>query len=181
MEASSLIRLFFAVEPSDEVCGLLEHASSIFKEHSISGRFSPRNKYHLTLAYIGTSQRSDLLLPILQEVSVPPFTLTVSGAGEFPGKNGSVLWAGIEPSVPLMNTVSFLRERLQAEGFDLTNRPFSPHITLGRNVKLEESFIEQGKLLIPRTSFTVSRLLLMGTDPHGSGLKYETAFVHELK
>ncbi len=92
---------------------------------------------HLTLHFFGDLEaaaitRADRLfreyLP-LQDI----FELSFRGVGVFPGmQRPRVLWLGTEPS-PHLDRLAEVTEEVLVEGdFDLPDKPFSPHLTIGR-------------------------------------------------
>jgi RNA 2',3'-cyclic 3'-phosphodiesterase len=95
---------------------------------------------HITLRFLGDV--TDDLLPLVVEaartvaVTSAPFRLTVGGLGAFPTQSAPrVVWVGIEagPGLDALRALHAALEReLGSRGFPLEERPFSPHITLGR-------------------------------------------------
>jgi 2'-5' RNA ligase len=93
---------------------------------------------HLTLKFLGELP-APKLVPV-QNVcaqasqNLGAVTFEVSGAGCFPSrKNPRVLWVGVD-SVPekLKRLHAELEQHLQRQGFPREDKPFSPHLTLGR-------------------------------------------------
>ncbi|MFH0908763.1 MAG: RNA 2',3'-cyclic phosphodiesterase [bacterium] len=98
---------------------------------------SPEN-LHLTLAFLGyiVEATLDPLRTGLDQVTagVRPFRMKVAGAGTF-GRPGfpRVVWAGIEgPPAELQRIHVGLTALLKGLGIPQEDRPFAPHITLGR-------------------------------------------------
>jgi 2'-5' RNA ligase len=92
---------------------------------------------HLTLKFLGEidESRAEAVAGVMDEAvfDCRPFPFQVRGTGYFPNARfPRVLWAGIAPSAEL----DFLQTRLEfglaAIGFERENRPFHPHLTLGR-------------------------------------------------
>jgi 2'-5' RNA ligase len=100
-------------------------------------RWVPVQNIHLTVKFLGdvSPTNLDLLMKMLKaEVSRQPvFAYTVAGLGAFPSpRRPRVLWVGIT-APPQLNA---LVHRIEAEtiklGYAPEERPFSPHLTLGR-------------------------------------------------
>jgi len=62
------------------------------------------------------------------------FAVAVRGAGMFPPppRPPRVVWIGLEDSPPLMTLQAGLEAALETLGFPREQRPFHPHLTLGR-------------------------------------------------
>jgi 2'-5' RNA ligase len=63
-----------------------------------------------------------------------PLKLGLKGCGAFPPrKSPSVVWLGLAGELEkLSDLASDLEKAMQAHGFEPENRPFRPHLTLGR-------------------------------------------------
>ena len=93
---------------------------------------------HLTLKFLGDI-RVDRADAIVESVSrsvhdLPPFELRIGGPGTFPdGKSPRVLWVGVDGDLlELAATQKKLEDALATLGFAREDRPFSPHLTVGR-------------------------------------------------
>ena len=92
---------------------------------------------HLTLFFLGDTP--DPLLPDitsglskLAETSMQ-LKIRCSGLGVFRDfRDPKVIWVGIEPNPVLADLQSGIRSVLTELGFKPDNRPFSPHLTIGR-------------------------------------------------
>lgn len=104
--------------------------------------------YHITLVFLG--KMSDDKLHQLQEELTPviashaDFNITINRLGTF-GKNRhpSVLWYGITGNKEIHDLQSDMHRKCVEHGFDLDDRPYSPHITLARK------WNGQGKFILP--------------------------------
>ncbi|MCL5952259.1 MAG: RNA 2',3'-cyclic phosphodiesterase [Chloroflexi bacterium] len=93
---------------------------------------------HLTVKFLG-SVESNRLGALQQAVvdacaTYSPFSLTLSGLGAFPNtRRPNVIWVGIIGETQVAAEIS---ERIEVAcqnvGFPREERPFSPHLTLGR-------------------------------------------------
>lgn len=125
-------RMFVAVElPEDLRCKLADAASRL------SGlRPVPAHQIHLTLCFPGDvpEENEGPLRDFLGGIRTAAFPLAVTGMGTF-GKGGKplVLWAGVDdPEKALPPLVGKLRDAARASGLAPDDRPFVPHVTLGR-------------------------------------------------
>jgi 2'-5' RNA ligase len=95
-------------------------------------------KIHLTLKFFGNIEESKVD-PILQSIGgliqrTSPFSMKVQGVGAFPhSKNPRVIWMGLMGGKEGLATFQKELEGTLAKiGFDPEDRPFQPHLTLGR-------------------------------------------------
>jgi 2'-5' RNA ligase len=93
---------------------------------------------HLTLHFFGEldERRVGEVLAAMAPVAAAaaPFELALGGLGSF-GSRGvpRVLWLGATAGVDALTTLAQgCRERLRDAGFEVEDRPFSAHCTLGR-------------------------------------------------
>ena len=132
---SDLKRLFFGLSLNEEARLSLARAASALRLHK--GRLHPPENYHLTLAFLGMTP-AEAVGPLLRLGALAmrePFQLALApDMGSF--KDGTILWAGVEPSAPLMALQGRLSAMLRENGFPVGDEPYRPHITLGRGVKL---------------------------------------------
>ncbi len=104
---------------------------------SISLRWVDAHKIHLTLKFLGdiSEQQSKEISDSLRRVAQPhaPFDFAVGGLGIFPNeRKPRVLWVGIRAPDALVSLYRALENELAGLGFPREDRPFSPHLTLGR-------------------------------------------------
>jgi 2'-5' RNA ligase len=97
-----------------------------------------KGNLHLTMKFLGEicSDRLPVLGGALEGVAAvfAPFPLEVSGGGTFPGpRNPRVLWVGFrEPLELVAKLQQNIENALSGAGFPREDRPFHPHITVGR-------------------------------------------------
>ena len=160
------MRLFVAVHFSPEVRSVLLSAIDGLRRQS-AGNFTRPENLHLTLAFIGESDRVAEAKAALSAVVAAPFELTVGGAGKF----GDLWWAGIDKNPALSALADSVRGELIKRNFDIDPKPFKAHITLAREVREKDI-----RLDIPPTSMTVSRVSLMRSDRINGKLTYTEVF-----
>jgi len=99
---------------------------------------APKN-LHITLNFLGemAPERVPLVEREMRSVAsgIDPFSLTAEGGGAFPGtRNPRVLWVGfLEPLELVRQLQQNMEDALSRAGFPRENRPFHPHITVGRS------------------------------------------------
>jgi 2'-5' RNA ligase len=128
------MRLFIALSLPDEVQGELARVQSRLR--GLPVRWAAPTGIHLTLQFLGevAEQRAPALLEALAALPAAPFELRLDGVGAFPSLGRPrVVWAGLGGDLAALS-------RLQAAvlgataplGFAPEERPFRPHLTLGR-------------------------------------------------
>jgi 2'-5' RNA ligase len=129
------MRLFFALElPAD----VRERLGGLRVVESADYRWVEPALLHVTLAFLG--QQPEERLDSLKQAggaaasASQPGELKLGQAGSFgPRRAPRVLWVGLDGDVPgLLALQARLANELRSAGFDLEERPFSPHITLAR-------------------------------------------------
>ncbi|MEM8771720.1 MAG: RNA 2',3'-cyclic phosphodiesterase [Pseudomonadota bacterium] len=104
-----------------------------FLQSGVEGaRWRPEENFHLTLAFIGETDRHGFenAIDALSAVDAPTFEISLAGAGFFGDKKPRALWAGVEPSDALNHLQAKVEQVLRRAGFDLERRKFTPHVTL---------------------------------------------------
>ncbi|MBR5931657.1 MAG: RNA 2',3'-cyclic phosphodiesterase [Lachnospiraceae bacterium] len=129
------MRLFIAIPFTDEIRSELQRFQSDLRRAGMSGRFSPVENLHLTLAFIGEYPDPQDILDIMEEVSFRPFDIKLSGFGNF----GDLYWAGIEDCPGLAAYVRRLRRALAEHDIPFDRKKFSPHITLVRRAEVRNA------------------------------------------
>jgi 2'-5' RNA ligase len=92
---------------------------------------------HLTLRFFGWSARAQLeaVTPEIASAAAacPPFETRVSGLGTFPERGAPrVLWLGVGLPPSVLELQGACERAARAAGFAPEERPFAPHLTLGR-------------------------------------------------
>jgi 2'-5' RNA ligase len=134
------LRTFVAVELDEELSGRLARV-----QDQLRGQLSPRSVrwvrqggIHLTLKFLGDTlpdQVEAVKIALGKAVSsISPFTFTVGGLGCFPNaRRPRVVWVGLyEPTGALSRLRDAVEDQVAPLGFPTENRPFHPHLTLGR-------------------------------------------------
>ena len=135
---SGLIRSFLAIELPTTVQAKIGKVEEDAKSTSADVRWVSPGKIHLTLKFFGNIEESKVD-PIAAAIQGPigaakPFQLSVRGTGAFPNlKNPRVVWIGL---VDLEGRLAALQKEVESSlgkiGFEPEDRPFRPHLTLGR-------------------------------------------------
>jgi 2'-5' RNA ligase len=135
-------RLFVALEPPEPVRRRLALLAAELRRGAGRAaddvRWVEPEKIHLTLQFLGAvpEERVGAIEEAVRAAAAAarPLSLEVKGAGGFPNaRRPRVVWAGLAGDLePLAALVQDLGRRLAPLGFPPEERPFSPHLTLGR-------------------------------------------------
>lgn len=161
------MRLFIAIQFSDEIKKELKRFQEDLKANGVSGRFVWSENLHLTLAFIGEYHDPDEILDIMETISAEPFELALSGVGHFQ----DLYWAGLEDNPELANYVKRLRRALAEHDIPFDRKKFSPHITLIRRGVLRSREIFH-VVLPPSGTMDVEKISLMRSDRGKHGMIY---------
>jgi 2'-5' RNA ligase len=148
---------------------------------------------HLTLKFLGNVPVSHLefLNQMLVQAtdSITQFDLQIGGVGSFPNSNRPrVLWVGIHAPAALSNLQKAIEEGAKRLGYEKEERPFSPHLTLGRvrqgldgkdlqKIRNALSSIQLGKIGIAR----VDSVHIYKSDLNSEGSVYTKLFSTPLR
>ena len=190
---NKLVRTFISVPVPDRVKKVKQMLFSTLEGEKIKIKWVRNIQIHLTLKFLGFTPDIDInrLKGIIADVTAKfePFELTIRNTGCFPLPNRPrVLWLGInDEKNQLALLVNDLEQVLEVEGFPISDKPFSPHITLARisypqkytpNIsRYLQSSYDEIVLPLNRVQFFSSELLpygavhtLLGTFPMGENI-----------
>jgi 2'-5' RNA ligase len=101
-------------------------------------RWTAPDRWHLTLLFLG-SVAADHVPALVAAAgpavaATPPMTMRLAGGGQFGSlRRPQVAWAGLDGDVaPLVDLAARLGAAAGALGLPVEERPFRPHLTLGR-------------------------------------------------
>lgn len=146
-------------------------------------RWTETENLHLTLRFIGDvpQETAEAIQAALSDVHSPPFSLQLNGVGTFPAnprKPPRIVWAGLS-NPP---AVQSLHEKIEKTVSDLgptpDNRPYTPHITLGRVKSADDGTISAIRQFLERNAafhseaFVPVEFHLIESQLSSSGPKY---------
>ena len=133
-----MIRSFLAIELPRTILKKIEEVEGDLRSSHADVRLVNPEKIHLTLKFFGNIDESKID-PIVKSVEGPirtvfPFSLKVRGMGAFPHfKNPRVIWMGlVDGKEVLISLQKIFETEFEKIGFKPEERPFHPHLTLGR-------------------------------------------------
>lgn len=138
MNGTDRIRAFVAFKIPEAVSVHIRSVQAALSAGGVVMRWTPPEKVHLTLKFLGDIPRSDpeRIVAAMEDAvrDTPPLRLAAKGIGVFPGlRRPRVLWIGLNgDTVPLIDLQRRLDEGLAALGFEREPRAFRGHLTIGR-------------------------------------------------
>lgn len=173
------MRLFTAVNFSDNILDSLQASINALKTHGVSGSFSRRENLHVTVVFIGETSRVSDIKAVLESVSSRPFTLRLGGLGLF---RGDILWCGVEKNHILNNIQAQFNSGIKQLGFKPEDRPFSPHLTVCREALIPTGLdIKTLSHLFPELITEISRVSLMRSERVNGRLIYTEIYAKSLQ
>jgi len=178
-------RLFISVNCDEKVKKQILSVQEKIRTLSIKGNFSLPENMHLTIVFIGETP-DDTIQPIISVIDkalippVAPFALTFTTADCFKHSNKELWWIGTDRKDMDLDILKTIRQRITndflSKGIHFDNRPFNPHITLGREIKHEAPIIIPKQEII----FPVNRISLMKSERIRGKLTYTEIFGKDL-
>ena len=179
------LRLFVALALPDEVRAELRRVADAMRAFAPGGtRWVNIDGAHLTLRFIGSTP-PDAAAPLGEAVvraaeGIAPFELSLGGVGVFPGRGAPrVLWVGVDGALDALTGLrDNVENALAVAGIPNEERPFAPHLTLGRiNARLPRDGAETlreavASLAVHPVAFAVNEVGLYHSDLLPTGAVY---------
>ena len=176
-----MVRSFIAIPTPVEIAHDLRESIASLRDADAEVRWEPVEKIHITLRFLGDVD--EVLLPRLIKDCVDSccnqksFSLLYGGFGCFPNnRDPRIIWLGSENGDGLLEPLKkIIDETVNRYGFVPENRPFRPHLTLGR-VKGKRNIRNLIKMLQsvtfePRT-VVIDELVFMKSELRPTGSIY---------
>jgi 2'-5' RNA ligase len=187
------IRAFIAIELPETIQQALQKVITRLSVQTRAVHWVPVPNIHLTLKFLGDSSSSTLALlqKALQAETLQhaPCEFSVEGIGAFPGvRRPRVIWVGVRAPVELELLEKGVDHATRRLGFAGEERPFSPHLTLGRvNQRVSpEEILQLGDQLSKLQigvlgTARVHSVTLFRSDLRPSGAVYSRLYESRLK
>jgi 2'-5' RNA ligase len=136
-------RIFIAlkVEAGDTLLTMISLLRSQLSSEYI--RWTNPENIHITLSFLGDTEEmliEDIISMMKKKCEASGrFELFIKGCGIFRNVNDPrIIWIGIEPSEKLLSLNSIIMKGLKGLGIEIEDRPFKPHLTIGRIKRLND-------------------------------------------
>lgn len=160
------MRIFIAIRFTEVFKSSILDAQDGLKEYGVKGNYTQPENLHLTLAFIGETERVEEIKAAVDAVKFEPFVIRTGKMGCFNGRS-RVVWLGIEGEDKVKAIAQQLRRNLDQRGIDYAKGKFSPHITLVRQPSEMPLDID-----VESESMTVSNIYVMKSERINGRLVY---------
>src|SRR5438105_84035 len=128
------MRLFVALDIDSEIRRRIATLIEGMRGFAPEAHWIRADSLHLTLKFIGESQKVEAIRESLSAIRSPSVELTFCGAGFFPTAHAArVFWVGIESDERLAALARSIDDTLVPLGIGKETHAFTPHITLARS------------------------------------------------
>jgi 2'-5' RNA ligase len=181
-----MLRSFIAIELPPEIQKEIAGRTSVLQEKLPKPlvRWVPVQNIHLTLQFMGDVSPSNLELLSgelrIDVANSPCFEVLVGKAGAFPSvRRARTLWVGLTAPLALTTLQHTIQTTTARLGYQVEERTFSPHLTIGR-VNQNASFADFQKIQLTIQhadvgdlgKFWVEAVHLYKSDLHPTGPVY---------
>lgn len=169
------MRLFISINFEEKVKNEIQDVINEMKKYTIQGKFVNIDHMHLTLEFLGEipQEKVHKIKEVIDEVHFEPFTMNLTKVGCFKRREGNIYWLGIEHNEMLIKIQSKLHELLIKQGFELEDRPYKAHVTVGRKIRLQDDAdVQRLSNSINNISINVDKIDLMKSEHINGKLVY---------
>ena len=164
------MRLFIAITFDEQIKNRIIIVQEKIREKAKKGKFPPAENFHLTLVFLGETPQErlpDIKAAMEQAASVDekpnsPFELVFNKTGFFKRGAKELWWLGMNATkkngmdkrnssteTGLEKLQGRLVSELLARNFKIDSRPYTPHITLGREIISDLWPFETENIIVP--------------------------------
>jgi 2'-5' RNA ligase len=176
------MRLFLALHPDKEIVNELEKTIELLKSVKADVKWVNKEALHITLKFLGETDKTRVngIAPLLSKLAmeIKPFNISSEKLAAFPDMvkpKGlfSVISSGKDEIIAVAKKID---EMLVQAAFKREERPFNPHITLGR-VKGASNLPKLSELLLtvnmPKIEQRVKAFYLLKSELIGNRSVYK--------
>ena len=157
------MRLFIAINFEENIKNKIEELINNVRPLISKGRFVNKNHIHLTLEFLGETDESRIqdIKSSMDRINYSSFNLQLEKLGSFKKRNGDIFWLGIKNNNILLRLQNEIHRYLIIKDFKLENRKYTPHITVGRDIKSDNFDFNIFSEYIENLNIKVSSIDLM--------------------
>jgi len=164
------MRLFIAINLPEEVKKELWYLALDLERQAEHARVVPPENYHLTLLFIGETNRVNEVRDTLHLLRAPkePVEVCLEGIGSFKQQRTRTWWVGVKATEALEEVYRELARLYRAAGFTIETRAFAPHITIARKVQASKPMV----LIPPEFELRAESISLMKSVAESGRMVY---------
>jgi 2'-5' RNA ligase len=174
--------IFISINPPQEVKNQVASLLEKLKAKDKSVNWTEAENFHLTLIFLGNinEARTAKVTAILKFITKNQngFMLQFGDIEFFPSLNPKIIWIREDNSLDLFNLQKNLDSQLKFNSFDMGDRQFIPHFTLGRINKdiKDQDGLESLFKTVKFNDFYVDHMDVMRSFVVGNKIKHERLF-----
>jgi 2'-5' RNA ligase len=157
------MRLFIAIKPRDLFLKALETISHELKRLLPNASFTPIQNMHITLCFIGETDKTELIKTVVASISFNPFDVEIGRLGFFGGSASALIWIGLKEDNALESVSTAIRLKMRDNGIYFDARPLKPHITIARKAQIYDNF-SFTYINIPKASMRCDKIELLKSE-----------------
>lgn len=174
------MRLFTAILLNENVINKISNRQSKLLR-LCTGKPVPPQNMHITLNFIGETSRTDDIISAMKKTDYPKFEYNIQGLGRFSQNSGDILWTGIADKSRIEKLHRQLTKGLLSLGFNFEFRPFKPHITLARKVKINNNnYYTAKKIFCTEITAYAEKISLMKSEHQNNHMIYTEIYSKNL-
>ena len=177
------MRTFIALLFEDEQNSIIYDILGEVRAISNSGNFTHKDNLHLTILYIGDTSEEDLekMKNKLSEIKLDKFDYKTNRIKYFKKSNTRIIvYLGVDKIDLLENLYNIIRTKLKEIGISIQSEKYTPHITLGRQVKIKEEE-SLHNIYCNTLNLKATKISIMESKRIGNRLAYKEVYSIALK
>lgn len=153
------MRLFISINLSVENKQQIRGYITSLKKENIQANFIDPDNAHITLAFIGETNRLECVKKAIENIEFKPFEIATNRLGYFNTPSGKILWLGIDDESKLKELANLVRSNLEKANMPFNQKNFSAHITIARKARINTNILVKA----PKIDIKASYISIMET------------------
>jgi 2''-5'' RNA ligase len=158
------MRIFVSINFSEAFRLKIARIMGEIQKSAEHGNFSRIQNLHVTLQFIGETERVEAAKEALEAVDCESFRIRFDKISGFKSRGAETLYLGVSEDTELKRLSEKVGAELSKRGFILEKRPFTAHLTLGREVSYKKGFTPESIYLSTDLEADVDKISLMKSE-----------------
>ena len=174
------MRLFIAISLPPDITRALSAARVALEAHGATGHFVPREKYHITLHFLGETDALMVITDAIKQAvrDIRPFVLRLKEYGSFKTDGSHTGFVSVTCDNEELNRLyESLESALWERCFSKNRGRLTPHVTLGRKIEGDDGFA----LPPQKAAFTANAVVLYESTSVRGQMQYAVLHREMLK